>query len=119
MPRIQSFTDLEAWQEGHRLVLLIYGLTKRLPPEEKFSLGDQMRRAAVSVTSNIAEGFARYGNAEKRRFYSIAESSITELQNQLLVCRDVGYLEEKVTEPVLQQATTTLKLLRGLQRSMR
>jgi|SRR3989338_790993 len=119
MAEIRSFTDLETWQEGHKLVVLIYKLTQSLPAEEKFSLGDQMRRAAVSVTSNVAEGFGRYGGAEKKHFYSIAEASISELQNQLLVCRDVGYLAPAAIEPILQQATVALKLLRGLRRSIR
>ena len=79
---IKSFTDLQVWQEGHQLVLLIYQITKTLPKEEKYCLIDQMRRAAISITGNIAEGFSRHGFKEKLQFYYMALGSVTELQNQ-------------------------------------
>jgi len=79
---IKSFTDLQVWQEGHQLVLLIYQITKTLPKEEKYCLIDQMRRAAISITSDIAEGFSRHGFKEKLQFYYMALGSVTELQNQ-------------------------------------
>ena len=63
--KIKNFTDLETWKEGHKLVLLIYEATRLFPKEEKFALIDQMRRAAVSITSNIAEGFSRQSKKEK------------------------------------------------------
>ena len=69
---IRSFTDLEAWKEGHKLVLLFYNITKKFPSSEKFGLANQIRRAAVSITSNIAEGFSRNGTREKVQFYYIA-----------------------------------------------
>lgn len=70
--RIQSFTDLEAWKEGHKLVILIYKGTEKFPQKEIFALTSQMRRCAVSITSNIAEGFGRQSYKEKVQFYSIA-----------------------------------------------
>lgn len=93
--KIRDFQDLNAWQYGHKLVLMIYALTEKFPTKERFSLIDQMRRAVVSVTSNVAEGFGRDTAAEKRRFYSMAMASLTELQNQAVVARDVSYLSEK------------------------
>ena len=93
--KIRSFTDLDAWKEGHRLVLMIYQITESFPKEEMFGLVSQMRRCAVSVTSNIAEGFSRQSYREKIQFYSTAQGSLTELQNQLLVSRDVGFLKRK------------------------
>ena len=67
--KIQSFTDLDAWREGHALVLAIYRITRDFPREEQFGLVSQLRRAAVSITSNIAEGFSRLSYKEKRQFY--------------------------------------------------
>jgi len=86
---------LKTWQLGHQLVLLIYEITNKFPKEERFALVSQMKRAAISVTSNIAEGFSRQSYSEKAQFYSMAQGSLTELQNQLLVSRDVGYLNQK------------------------
>lgn len=90
--KIAAFTDLDAWKEGHQLVILIYMLTKQFPRDEQFGLTSQIRRAVVSITSNIAEGFSRNSYREKLQFYSMALGSLTEVQNQLLIAKDVGYL---------------------------
>ncbi|MGD0977355.1 MAG: four helix bundle protein [Minisyncoccia bacterium] len=90
--KIKSFTDLDAWKKGHELALAIYKITQLFPKEEMFGLISQLRRAAVSVTSNIAEGFSRQSFKEKVQFYSMALGSVTEVQNQLLISRDIGYL---------------------------
>src|SRR3989338_3475802 len=92
MEKIKSFTNLIAWKESHRLVLMIYKLTKNFPKEEMFGLINQMRRASVSISSNIAEGFSKNSLIEKNRFYSMARGSTLELQNQLLIARDIGYV---------------------------
>jgi len=112
--KIRSFTDLNAWREAHKLVLMIYRLTKVFPKEEIFGLSSQMRRAAVSITSNIAEGFSRQFYKEKIQFYSIAQSSNTELQNQLLISKDVKYLDQKEFKEIAQQSINVQKLLNGL-----
>lgn len=112
--KIRSFTDLVAWQEAHKLALMVYKVTKSFPKEELFGLINQMRRAAVSVTSNIAEGFSRQFYKEKVQFYCIAQSSNTELQNQLLLARDVGYLKEKEFQQIAVQSVNVHKLLNGL-----
>ena len=91
--KIQKFTDLEVWKESHKLVLMIYAVTKNFPKDEMFGLTSQMRRAAVSITSNTAEGFSRHSSKEKLHFYSMAHGSLTELQNQLLISKDVNYIE--------------------------
>ena len=91
--KIKSFTDLNAWKEGHVLVLDIYGITKKFPKEEIFGIVSQMRRCSVSITSNIAEGFSRQSYKEKVQFYSISRGSITELQNQLLKRYDFDLLK--------------------------
>ena len=82
--KIKSFTDLNAWKEGHKLVLMIYETTKKFPKEEIFGLTIQLRRCSVSITSNLAEGFSRQSYKEKSYFYSMALGSVTELQNQIL-----------------------------------
>jgi four helix bundle protein len=112
--KIQSFTDLTTWQEGHKLVLCIYGATKMFPREEMHSLTDQMRRAATSVTSNIAEGFGRQSQKERVQFYHIANGSLTELKNQLYIARDVGYLTVTTFSDLMRQADTAHRLLHGL-----
>lgn len=82
MKKIKSFTDLDVWRQGHKMVLMIYKITDKLPQREFFGLVNQIRRAAVSITSNIAEGFSRNTKKEKRRFYIIARGSLIEIQNQ-------------------------------------
>jgi len=77
--KIRKFTDLYAWQEGHKLVLMVYKNTEQFPEKERYSIVDQMRRAVVSLTSNIAEGFSRRSSKEKNRFYCIAQASLVEL----------------------------------------
>ncbi|MDP3958015.1 MAG: four helix bundle protein, partial [bacterium] len=84
MGKITSFTDLIAWQEANRFAVFIYSLSKGFPKEEKFSLTDQLRRAAVSVSSNIAEGFARNSRKDKLQFYTIAKGSLFEVHSQSL-----------------------------------
>lgn len=115
--KIKSFTDLVAWQRGHELVLVIYKLTKNFPKEESYSLSDQMRRCAVSINSNIAEGFSRQGEKEKRQFYFTSKGSLTELQNQLLVARDVGYLDKDEFKKVASKTVEVHKLINGLIKS--
>jgi len=112
--KIKEFTDLKAWQEGHILVIRIYKITKTFPKEETYSLIDQMRRAATSITSNIAEGFGRHSYKEKIQFYYLAQGSLVELKNQLFIARDVGYLNNEQFKFLFDQTALTHKLLQGL-----
>lgn len=112
--KIKSFTDLDTWKEAHKLVIEIYKLTKDFPNEEKFGLVNQMRRAAVSVTSNIAEGFSRQSLKEKIQFYFMSKGSNIELQNQLLIAKDVGYLNKEAFDEIARQSITVNKLINGL-----
>ena len=109
--KIVDFTDLVVWQEGHNLVVAIYQVTKQFPKEETYSLIDQMRRAATSVTSNIAEGFGRHSYKDRLHFYYTAQGSLTELKNQLLIAKDVGYLDVNTYEKLSLQANSTHQLL--------
>ncbi len=112
--KIKTFTDLKTWQEAHKLVLMIYKITKDFPKEELFGLVNQMRRAVVSITSNVAEGFSRQSYKEKVQFYSISQGSNTELQNQLLIAKDVDYLAQKDFTQIANQSVIVHKLLNGL-----
>ena len=115
--KIQSFTQLNVWKETHKLVLLIYKTTDNFPKKETYSLTDQMRRCAISITSNIAEGFSRQSKKEKLQFYYVSKGSLTELQNQLLVARDIEYLTKKEFDSIAQQTIVVHKLLNGLIKS--
>lgn len=112
--KLKSFTGLDAWKEGHKLVLMIYRMTKSFPKEETFGLVGQMQRAAVSITSNIAEGFSRRSYKEKLQFYSMAQGSVTELQNQLLIARDVDYLRKPNFNEIAEQSIKVHKIIGGL-----
>lgn len=115
--KITSFTKLDAWAEGHKLVIRIYKITKTFPKDEVFGLISQMRRCAVSITSNIAEGFSRHSWKEKLQFYSMSLGSLTELQNQLLISRDVDYLSKEDFFECAEQTVRVSKLLNGLIKS--
>ncbi len=111
---IKDFRDLNAWKEGHNLVLDIYHLTQTFPNNEVFGLISQMRRAAVSITSNIAEGFSRATYNDKKHFYVIAHGSLTELQNQIIIGRDVGYITKDTFSRCFDQSILVHKILTGL-----
>ncbi len=110
MAAIQSFTGLQAWKEAHLLVIKIYEITKKFPKEESYALTDQIRRAVVSISSNIAEGFSKKYSKEKRQFYFIALSSLTEVQNQLLISRDIGYISKVEFDQLAQKTILVSKL---------
>lgn len=116
---IRSFTDLNTWKEGHLLVLAIYKMTKLFPSDENFGLINQIRRASVSITSNIAEGFSRNSNKEKIQFYYTALGSLTEVQNQLLISRDLEYIDSSLFKEISQKTVTVSKLLNGLIKSVK
>lgn len=109
--KISSFTDLKVWQEGHQLVLEIYRLTRKFPKEEQFSLTNQIQRAAVSFTSNIAEGFNRSSWKEKSQFYSISFGSLSEIQNQLLIAKDLGYIPNTAFQSVAKRTVELSKMM--------
>lgn len=117
MKKIKSFVHLNTWKEGHQLVLMIYKTTDKFPQKELYSLVNQIRRAVVSVTSNIAEGFSRRTKKEKVRFYIIAKGSLIEVQNQLLIARDVGYIQSKKFKAAAEQTVIVHKLINGLIKS--
>lgn len=111
---IKDFTDLKVWKEGHKLVLMVYSMSKYFPKEETYALADQIKRAVVSVTSNVAKGFGRRGYKEKIQFYYMAQGSLIELKNQLIIARDLKYISFDKFDSVTEQANITHQLLQGL-----
>jgi four helix bundle protein len=111
---MQRFTDLKVWQRSHALVLQIYRLTARFPAEERFGLVAQLRRAALSVPTNIAEGSKRQGNQEYARFLNIAEGSLAETEYLLLVSQDLSFAATKTLRPLLQEVDEIARMLNAL-----
>jgi len=93
MKTIKNFEDLSVWRKSHELVLEIYKITKNFPKEEKYSLVSQMRRAAISVAANIAEGFKRRGIKDKINFYNTSQGSLSELQYYTILVKDLKYTD--------------------------
>lgn len=108
---INNFTDLEAWKEAHKFVQVIYLETEKLPDIEKYGLLSQIRRASISITANIAEGFARYYFKDKIRFYYNSRGSLAEVQNFLYLINDLGYVPEDKVNNLLEKSSVVYKLL--------
>ena len=99
--KLKSFKDLIVWQKAYKLTLDIYRLTEKFPKHEQYGLSSQVRRSAVSVVSNIAEGYSRKGRGEYINFLSMAYASLSELETQLLLAKDLGYItENEIKEPL-------------------
>jgi len=109
MGQIENFQGLEVWQRAHQLTLAVYRATKGFPADERYGLVSQMRRAAVSVPANIAEGFKRRGKAEKIRFYNISEASLEEVKYFFILSRDLGFIAD--TEQLTADADTISRML--------
>ena len=109
-----NYRNLMVWQNSRKLVNQIYDLTGKFPLEEKFGLANQIQRAAVSIPSNIAEGYGRNSDKEMIRFLSIAKGSLYEVETQLYIAIDLKYLSEKETQPVTEQCNEIGKMITGL-----
>jgi four helix bundle protein len=118
MTTFKSYRDLDVWKKAMRLAKRIYQVTQKFPTDERFGLTNQLRRAAVSVPSNIAEGHARFGTGEFSRFLSIAMGSVAEIETQILLSQDLGYVKEEVTFELLAELDIIGKMLRGLAKSI-
>jgi four helix bundle protein len=112
--KIKSFRDLYAWQEGHKLVLQIYAATKSFPGVEIYGLTSQMKRAAVSITFNIAEGFGKKSYKDKLRYYVISHGSLLEIENQLAIATDLGYLPRTLFDDISHHSERVHKILNAL-----
>ena len=116
--QVQSHEDLLAWQAAMRLAETVYHLTRAFPPDELYGMRSQMRRAAVSVASNIAEGHARLTTGEYKRFLGIARGSLAELNTQIKLSIRLGYLDHEAGETLLKQIAETGRLTNGLVRAL-
>jgi len=115
----QHYKDLIAWQKAMDLVSVLYDVTEAVPKHEIYSLTNQMRRAAVSVPSNIAEGQAHYSNREFRHFLRHSRGSLAELETQVLIARRRNYLSESQAAELLRRANEVGRILSGLINSLR
>jgi four helix bundle protein len=114
---MQSFRSMRVWQRGHALVVQIYVLTRSFPPEERFGLAQQMRRAAASVPTNLAEGSRSVTTKEFAHFVHVAHRSVAELDYQLELARDVGLLSPAATAPLATECDEIGRMLHALRMS--
>ena len=118
MEHIKDFKDLILWQRAMDLVVEVYNLVKRIPKEELLALSDQIRRAVISIPSNIAEGQGRNSSKEFIHFLSIAKGSKAELETQLLLCVRINYLTESEIEKAMSLIEEVGKMLNSLQKKL-
>ena len=116
--RVKRFEDLIAWQKARVLTKMIYAMTKRGEFARDFGLSNQIQRAAVSVMSNIAEGFERSGRAEFNQFLAVAKSSCAEVRSQLYIALDIGYLNESEFQALKAQSEEVSRILSRLKASV-
>ena len=114
-PPARSFEDLTVWRKAHEFVLSVYAVTRSFPDDEKFGLVSQFRRAAVSISANIAEGFRKQGSNDKARFLNVAEGSLDECRYYLILSRDLSYCD---IEPLWSLSTEVRKLLSAYRKAI-
>ncbi len=115
---IANFRTLKAWQQAIVVVKEVYALVKTLPAEEKYVLGDQLRRAVISIPSNIAEGQSRGSDKEFIHFLSIANGSASEVETQLIIGVELDLFTKEDIEPILEQLNFVHALIRNLQKTI-
>jgi four helix bundle protein len=115
---LRSYRELDVWRKAMDLVQAVYRARGAFPTEERFGLVNQIRRSAVSIPSNIAEGHARGASGEFQRFLSISMGSVAELETQIILSRGLGYLAASASDGLLRELDTIGKMLRGLRKSL-
>ena len=116
---LKSYQDLEVWKKSMELAEMVYRVSGQFPPEERFGITSQVRRAAVSVAANIAEGAERHGSREFLNFLGIASGSLAETETFLMLSQRLGMAREEQVKPLLAQASEVGRMLNGLKRSLR
>lgn len=116
---IKSFKELKVWNKAHELVIFVYKITKKFPQDEKFGLSSQMRRATVSIASNIVEGFRRYSNKVSVNFYDMADGSLEELKYQFLLSRDLSYITAEEFDYSIALSEEVSKMLHAWSRTQK
>ena len=118
MTKINSYRDLLVWQQGMDLTIAVYQATRGWPKEELYGLTSQVRRAAASVPSNVAEGYGRENPGSYLQFLKIAQGSLKELETHLLIAQRIGIVNAPTVESLLAQSESIGKLLRALMRKL-
>lgn len=113
MSNYKTFRELDAWKKARELIKTLYRSTARFPKEEEFGLKLQIRRAAISVISNIAEGYGRQYKKETIQFMFISKASLNEIEAQLIVAEDLDFLKQELSQPLFEQIEVCRKLLSG------
>ncbi|MEM7800608.1 MAG: four helix bundle protein [Chloroflexota bacterium] len=116
---MQDFKNLIVWQKSHKLTLDIYQLTKGFPNDEKFGLTNQMRRSSASIPTNIAEGCGRGTDVDFARFLQISMGSASELEYQLILAKDLGYLDQEMSRKFQMTVNEIKRMLTGLIKKLR
>ncbi len=112
-----DYRQLTVWKRAHGLALRVFRVTGTFPPTERYGLATQLRRAATSIVSNIAEGSGRHSVRDEIRFFRIARGSLCELECQLLLCRDIGFLKRELWSPLDNECHEIGRMMNGLIRS--
>ena len=115
---MQDFTKLQVWNKAHSFTIDLYKITSNFPSEERYGLTNQIRRASVSIESNIAEGCGRNGDREFSRFLDIAQGSAYEVRTQLLIARDLEYISSEIFESLNNQIVSVSKMLNSLNQKL-
>jgi four helix bundle protein len=116
---MNNMKSLEVYKRTHALIIKIYKITEAFPKSEMFGLVSQMRRAAVSINSNLSEGGARNKDGEYKQFINIAQGSAGELEYQITLSRDLGYIEKTYAGVLINETEQILKMLIGLSKSIK
>jgi four helix bundle protein len=111
---VQSYKDLEVWQKSINMVTMVYAMTKQFPKEELYTLTSQIRRSAISIPSNIAEGRGKRSTRDFMRFLNIAYGSAAELETQLIIGKNLGYVSPEQAEPLFQEVGRICRMLNGM-----
>ena len=112
--RVEDYKDLFVWKRGMELVQAVYRVARQLPKDEIFALSSQIRRASVSIPSNIAEGYGRSSPADYKRFLSIARGSAYEVETQLLLCVSLNYVSQAEVETAIKLVNEIIRMLNVL-----
>ena len=120
MSEIKSYKDLLIWQKGIRIVLLVYHLVKSFPQEELYALSSQLKRASVSIPSNIAEGYGRNTNKSFSHFLDISRGSLFEIETQLIIAKELGFiLDEILYEDILNHIEEESKMINAFSKTLK
>ena len=114
----KSYKELNIWKRSYELVFVVYQQTKKFPKEERYALVDQINRAVVSVSSNIAEGFGRGSNQELVRYCNISKGSLFEIETQIMIAERLGYIPETVKNDIIQEIEEISRMITSFQKTL-